>query len=679
MANSADLRLLTDDGRDKKRWVLVSFYYGFAVIFAQVCVLREYITFCHGSEFYLSFFFLVWLVSGAIGSVTAGRFILQATNKHHKVAFLFPLFSILFLWLGASIFSFRDVQGLVIPFSDVSLFCLVSVAPIAFLSGSCFSILVRHIEPRSAYALEAFGTMVGGILLDTLIMPVCGNFLSLVLLSAFGAFLLFERFAKYFAVALILLLLAFVPRIERTVLEKQEIGELVTVEHTRAGRMTLRKIESEKLVYFDGVPMVSSSLVAETLFTLAEGIGGEKSVLIVSQNTSALEAVAKSRKWRFRSFVSDAPTALFLRKYLSTETTADDVRSFAAHTNERFSAALIELPVPSSVSANRMMSVEFFKALSRVCGGFIIAVSYPEGAPPASYKFFLKALLNAIQKAVKESLDTVELLKIESSGLVITTFPIENLNTHPFGNIAPFELTLLKKSLDEISVNVNTDTNLLCARYGIAYHSQRLEIWFLSLLFSAPSTILFVGVLVLLLASTGGFSLANENSDNAVLFSTGIVAITVQLVLLLLFQSTFGMVYGAIGVLVALFMVGNGLGALVAKKLSPSNRNILLVLIAYIVLVTVIVFFSYSFRSGMFSLFLFFLFNGVSGFIVGLRFGVLVKRVRPSVAYGTDLLGAAAGTATAFLLLPSCGVILTLLFLLILLVAVILIRFISQR
>lgn len=635
-------------------------YYGFAVIFTQSCGLREFITYCHGSEFYIAVFLLFWLSSAAVGAFLAPR-LLSSVRVEFILLPLFPFLGFLTFSSGALLFGRGVVQGLVPRFWEVFFLAAFEVVPPAFLSGILFVLLCRFLRAAKVYALEAAGITTGGILLDAALLPLFGNYFSLMLLASVG--LLFEKgWKRNLTGTVFLILLLLTPSVERFIIERVEMGRVVAVEHTRAGRMSVRDVEGERCLFRDGAPVVADSVSGKVLVTLVEGVVGERGkVLLVSSNPAVLEDEVRSRGWDFVSFAADGAVAKVLRKFFGTNTEVYDVRTFLSETDERFTVALIEVGLPSSAADNRRMTVEFFEALSARCMDVVVAIPFVEGAPPTSYKMFLKAFL----EAVEDGFGRVELHRIRGAGLIVTTLSPERLFLRPFGETSPLELRLLTREIERVKVGMNSDINPVCVRYGIAFQSHRLEMrTLLFVLMSSVWPILFVAILPLFLLSFVG-SVLTKRGECSVLVGCGAVGITLQLALLVLFQSTFGILYGAIGVMVALFMAGGAVGALLAASLNPSRRNITLLLAGYGCLILFALVFTLFLRSGITGFLLFFVINALSGFLVGSVFGLIVQRIRASLAYGFDLLGAAGGTILAFFLIPTAGAVATLLLLLV--------------
>jgi len=633
-------------------------YYGFAVIFTQSCGLREFITYCHGSEFYIALFLLFWLLSAAVGAFLAPR-LLHSVRDGFILLPLFPFLGFLTFSTGALLLGRGAVQGLVPRFGEAVLLAAFEVVPPAFLSGLLFVLLCRRLEAAKVYALEAAGITTGGILLDAVFLPLFGNYFSLALLAAVG--LLFERgWRRNITGAAFLLLLLLTPTVENFLIEREGVGKVVAVEHTRAGRMSLREVEGERNLFRDGAPLVADSVSGKVLATLVEGVVGDgESVLLVSSNPAVLEKEVNTRGWDFVSFAADGAVANALRKFFGTSTEVGDVRSLLSETDDRFRVALVEVGLPSSAGENRRMTVEFFGALSACCEDVVVAVPFVEGAPPLSYKNFLKAFL----KAVEGGFGKVELHRIGRVGLVVTSLPSDKLSLRPFGETKPLELRLLAKDLERIEVGANSDTNPVCVRYGIAFQSHRLEMTSLRFLLMSPAWFVLLVALLPLFLSFSVSSVITKRGETSVLIGCGAVGIALQLTLLVLFQSTFGILYGAIGVMVALFMAGGAVGALSAASMNPSKKKIVLLLAGYSSLILLTLAFALFLRSGMTGFLLFFVINALSGFLVGSVFGLVVQRIRASLAYGVDLLGAAAGTILAFFLMPITGVLTTLLIL----------------
>jgi spermidine synthase len=165
-----------------------------------------------------------------------------------------------------------------------------------------------------------------------------------------------------------------------------------------------------------------------------------------------------------------------------------------------------------------------------------------------------------------------------------------------------------------------------------------------------------------------------------VIATTGFIGMTADLVLIFAFQSLYGYVYHWIGLFIATFMAGMGLGGyMMTRRLNRIDdaRRILLVLESSILVywlampVLLLVLFAGNANSTMLSVVqvVLLLLNAVAGFLVGSQFPLANKMLlreggvqKGSVGflYASDLFGAFLGSiVVSVVLIPVLGIIST--------------------
>jgi len=139
----------------------------------------------------------------------------------------------------------------------------------------------------------------------------------------------------------------------------------------------------------------------------------------------------------------------------------------------------------------------------------------------------------------------------------------------------------------------------------------------------------------------------------------GLTSIVVELVVFIAFQANFGYVYGKIPLLLALYMAGLVLGALLARRRKQPGRADLPIVQGAFILMLLAALWSLSGVGGEIVPFVLLFVFGILGgylFVCANRF-LLRERPHPGLGYGVDLLASFVGVILASaLLIPLFGV-----------------------
>jgi spermidine synthase len=151
------------------------------------------------------------------------------------------------------------------------------------------------------------------------------------------------------------------------------------------------------------------------------------------------------------------------------------------------------------------------------------------------------------------------------------------------------------------------------------------------------------------------------------MYFSGFTASSFEILLIFTFQTYFGYVYAAIGLIIALFMGGLVLGSLYAGRLLPGRKQFIsaqVFLSVYALLFTAFWTLQTVFRDSRAGFFLFCLMTLLVSMITGFQYVIGTKILAgnyshtASLLYSADLIGAALGTIIlTLLLLPLAGVL----------------------
>ncbi len=369
----------------------------------------------------------------------------------------------------------------------------------------------------------------------------------------------------------------------------------------------------------------------------------------------------------------------------------------------------VNVPDPSTVALNRFYTLEFFTESARILkpeGVFTIqvtsAVNYFGDVVMNNLGSIVKTLSEIFPRVVVTPGTRAFVFATMASENVVTTEPDilidrykrRGLTTPNFSPLIFYTMLeesqreLVKKSVEAAlpHLPVNTDLHPLSYLYNLALWTQFSGVQAQGL-FDISRNLKFnwliVGALVILALRFAYLRFRKPPPEKILHFNglfilgvTGFVGMASEILILLLFQSTFGYLYQRVGLIVAAFMLGLVIGGFVITRLLPTRlqKSLSILLGIELLFLTLILGCFYgvpvlsstsalhpSLREGLFYLLtvLFGILGGVEFPLVG---HVLVQsRYRPgysaAIIDSLDHGGAAIGAfTTGIILIPALGI-----------------------
>jgi len=388
----------------------------------------------------------------------------------------------------------------------------------------------------------------------------------------------------------------------------------------------------------------------------------------------------------------------------------EDGRLFLLRTGLSFDAVLVNLPDATTLLINRFFTAEFFALLgSHLNPGGLIALTLPGST---SYLGEEMLLLNrCVLQSLRQIFPHTRIIPGERN-LVLASrdIPLDTLTPEVLANrmaqsrinaavVSPYHIKLkmdpvrarwLGEELDKVRhARINQDFSPRLLYYFLAYRNAQLHTRWRHAVLALDSirtghvlaglAALNIPILIWFLAQRRARSMALSFA----IFTTGFAGMTLEIVLILAFQTLYGYIYHWMGILVSSFMGGLALGAfLVNRRMQRWKRGhtifLLLETLILIVLVTLsLVAFIPSRMSmeGPLALGLlkavFVVVSSISGFLVGTEFplanqeALRYQRGFSGIAgrlYALDLAGAWVGTTlVSVFFVPLIGIPQTLL------------------
>ena len=597
----------------------------------------------------------------------------------------------------------------------------------------------------SVYVLEALGSTLGGLLATYVLIPYSFSMASAAAVSltnlASGILLLtalpvpggrtLSHRALTMALALLFCLGSFfvvlggAGRLEKKTLEDRWSGyDLLESANSVYGNIAVVR-QGEQLTFFvDGVATVTSpvpdlELSRDLVHTAMLHRPSAGKVLVIGGGVSGILTEVLRYDPRRVVYVEQDPLLIrMVKKYPTNITTMElsdprvlvketDGRRFLRETDDHFDVVIMNMPYPSSLTLDRFYTAEFYKLLaSRMTKGSILA--FPTPGAPGYLSREEREMNKCILEALGQAFSSVKVIPgspnivLASNNRSVLSTSINQLCERcaslgmdqymPCSRISylldPMRAQWFRTSLQNVTTRPNRDLRPAAVFYSLCYWTSQFSPRLLSLLRGLGS-ITFQGLLIavaiagaILFAARGPLLSKGLLPIPAVVATTGTFGMTIDTVVILVFQSFFGYLYQEIGLVLTAFMLGLAAGAAIINSAIRRGQHIPILYmematiafsLAFAALIHPLLDLSRAAGYAPLSKLLLLALSALSGGFVGAQFplsaaAILSPRRRLSKVagslYGWDLFGAVAGSlAGSIFLVPALGVATTCLFL----------------
>ena len=704
---------------------------GFSGLIAQILLVRELTATFSGNELSLGIILGNWLLGTAMGSLWARR-----VNRR-SVALLISFHLLLPLLLYVQVYLARTAKSFLgFPFYEllspgsIFLISFLALIPYSFLCGFGFVFLsklyVQKKEKRigKAYLLETIGATGGGLLSYLLVrflapFQICAllGILNTAMAFSIGALwlknLLRTAFTFILLLAQVLFLFTGSKALEKISAQRQWKGRhLVEYEHSLYGNISVIEEEGEYNIYENGELFFSSAnkeAEEENVHLSLLQHPFPKKILFIGGGLGYIEEILKHPIEKVdyvqldpqliqinKNFLSPSQKRTLTNSKVNIHLT--DARAFIRTSMERYDVVILNLPDPVSLQINRVYTKEFFQEVGRILnkrGIFVLHIF--------SSSVYLNPQLIRYNISVYNTLKAVfpytliipgENLYLFASFSPILTYKINTLEKrweerrivnkyftlyHLWNKIDLQKIDYVKRSLKRIkSIPLNMDFHPVSFYYYLIVHNSFFypsHTYLLEKLSTIKMTHILLFSLLLLfflqLRKTG-----ISQASKLCIFTSGFAGLSLETVILLCFQIIYGYIYSQIGMIIACFMAGLGMGSYLSSKRLASRKfcaqralsKLELSISAYALLLPFI-FSSLSKPEVGKGVGLFFFLSGVIGTCVGAEYPLanhlLLKekdvggKVEKAVGtvYSADLLGGLSGAIlTSLFLIPLLGI-----------------------
>lgn len=666
---------------------------GISHVITQITVIREFVNVASGNEMVVGILFSLWLLLTGSGS-WLGRFITS-----YRIQFLFfrlSLFLVAFLpiihiilirFLRDSLFTRGELPGL----GPLILWAMVLLIPYCLITGGLLTIACSILPVAGAerstigkvYFFDNIGDILGGVLFSFILIHFFNN-LTILYVPAFlclsGLFLIERRRneIKWYRAPLVIvgmfgLIAVVLFPLEKTSLQWLYRGQTI-IDHLESpyGRIVVTKQYDQTSFFENGEHLFSTPNIfanEELVHYALSQRDTIESVLLVSGGvTGIIGEIEKYAVHRIDyveldpSIITAASHHLKLQFPPSVHVYQQDGRTFIEKATHRYDALILDLPDPSSLQLNRLYTLEFFMRAHSILsdrGIVSFAVQGAENYISDSQARFLSTLYNTLKRVfthvmiipgdrnifiASDGSLSADIVSLITSRNIPTVYVNKNFLD---GRLTDERLSFVNRHLIA-EVPANQDF-----RPTAFYFTMRLWLSMFREHFTFPliTVVLFFIIYVAFIGTV-----------TRTVFSTGLIASSMEVIILLCYQIIHGSVYTGIGLIIAAFMLGLAMGSYLTNHLvSVSRRTLIFIELAIILYLVIYVAMPSAFTS-ILSTSTFGIMALVMGILTGAEFPVAGRLEYASPGktagslYAADLLGGSLGAfAVSLFLIPALG------------------------
>jgi len=667
---------------------------GASSLLLQVICLRQLLSVFSGNELIIGITLGGWLTLVALGSLAGSRI-------NHKGAFglsflLIALLSQPTIILIRSIRGFTPVEsGEIISFPLTLLWTVISVAGICIVIGAQFPFAVRYLREKTAevYGLEATGAFIAGGIFTFLLSGRVNSF-TLVMILALINILASALILKRKALLLFIIIPIIIHGGGRWLISSGYRGlESVQSVESRYGEITVFRIKDQLNIYYSGKYLYSypDSQIEETRAHLPMSlVPSAERILIVGGSPALIREFLKYPVSRI-DFVEIDPVLIRIsrniltgkdRTYLEDSRVRliqmDARRFIKSLSNQGYDLILLNTPEPSTANINRFYTVEFFREARAVLkkngllylslptsSGYIgRSMQMANGSVYTTLKEVFPYVVNSSEEygIIAGSMSPIEI----DPDVLVRRFEGRDVTTEFFRDyilrdaFSPLKVDMVRARLGKVR-DINSDKHPVSYLYNLILWSHIQGGGWLRFMLHKYPVFIFSIILILFML----LSMRREPVFYTI-FSTGFLTMAFTLTAILIYQSYYGYIYEAIGMLTGTFMLGSASGSfLMRNRERPLQWLRWLDVLSIVLMLLAIIFMKKDF--------FFYLFIFITGMIGGGEFALtgsfLKDKGYHSIAgrlYAIDLAGSFPGSfVTTIFMLPVSGITGTITFLMV--------------
>jgi len=659
---------------------------GISSVTTQLLTIREFLSQFHGNEITISLVLFCWLLLTGLGSLAAKGVRRSSVGLYTLLILLIAMAPLVQMLL---IRGFREIlftHGTSPGFYPIFFYIMLTITPYCLLTGFIlpYALNVLHDAHRSftsgdLYLTDSVGDITGGALFSFVLVYWLRPFPTIAITSGLlimvALLLLLKSGRRLVLIAALALCSVFYYYSTNSLFEKRTLftqyGNVVRYVESPYGRIVISKEDNQHTIWESGVPLYSGSNIISSEekihYPLCQ-LDQVESVLLVSGGLGeTMTEVAKYGPAHVDYVELDpyltgaAISAGVIKKAPTLEIKNTDARRYLKTTQRSYDAIVIDLPDPDTFQINRFFTSEFISlAKKRLTKDGILSMGIEYS--PNYISDIRKKKLSTLYNTARLHFKNVMILPGEEAYLLMrdgklwTDIParlkLKSIQTSYvegffYGNVTRERIKKLEEILDG---NEYANTDFEPRLMNIVFQE-----WFMKHGASPKYFLLVVLVLTVIY-------LIFMRKEEYILFSTGLVTMGAEMLIIFAFQVIYGYIYLKIGAIVTAFLLGLLPGALIGNlsrsknvhKLVVSDTLLLSLLLVYFIWVS----YFKSELHPMYFLAYCFLFSFLCGFQFPVAAGIIGERSSPAAGcLAADLCGASVGTlVTGTILIPLWGI-----------------------
>ncbi len=720
----------------------IAFLMGLAAAMAQVILIRELLVLCRGNELIIGMIFSSWFLGIYLGARfnPAG----EGPALWRRVLLslvMLPLALALSVYgaHGLAILLPRTV-GTFYSFSAELVLALLFTAPVSFFVGFFFpplvslaSVEMKEVSGGTMFYAESLGSFAGAMVFSFILITIANPLaiaMGLLSISSAAALWLIKEKKLIPLVLVPLAIMVFSSTIEKGIFtevwNRTHTGKLVHYQRTRYQTVAVERAAETVSVYGDGILLYTlpDRYESRGLFHLVNALReGRGNVLLMGSGPgSLLHNLLNTGIGRLRYVEHDPELWDAVRPFLKKlyppgngsvlSVVRRDLRHYLTGTPERFDMIINLPPAPENIMVNRFYTREFYglcKKRLATNGIFITALHGFSNYMAPDTRNYIASMYRAFAAEFPDHLrtsgETIYLIGAAGKGVLpdggealigrygkklpLAGGPYEEEIT---GNFSPeeFRAYFEKSQLDYFgrvmapllkTIDENRDLQPGAYWKNIILSAFREGSVMRGLIGAGPVLLVFMIILsAIALMDVKRRHGMERLTEGFVIYSTGLISMSLMLIMIVLYQNAHGMVYFRISLINTVFMAGLTAGSFSSTRRSGLGLRLLLPGIA--VAAAMILASTWIWADPLFW-FLLTLFS----FICGAVFPALFRTAGPgsplataSVLDSMDHFGAIAGSLlTVMVFLPMAGIRGTLILVMVIAVPAIILSFVMPR
>lgn len=670
---------------------------GISSVITQIIFIREFLNVFYGNELIFGIIIASWMLLTAMGALI-GKLSAKIRKKERAViglqllSAIFPLISVFLLrWTRDLIFPtgflLSPIDGILVSLAFLLPYCLVSGYLFTFFSIALSEKLGSNQISR-VYYFDTLGSIIGGLIFTFFLVFFLNNLQVLYVLlivnltAAFAISLTFRK--KRSTIVLAIVTMAFVYltlnyNLEKYTREKQYSDqELVYSKETPYGNLVVTKTGNQLNFFENSMLLFSTDNVVENEEAVHYAMlqhPDAHSILLISGGVNGLAKEILKYKIDSIDYLEINPALVDLGKKYTHNLESpkirvinEDARFFLKNTDKKFDVVIVALPDPTTAQLNRFYTLEFFKEIkNRLNPDGIITFGLSSSADYISPE--IKNINSVLYNTLNMVFKNIMIIPGNKNFFIASD---QKLNSNITQLVAMYEIdnayvngyylddNLINDRMNYVMKNIDKKADINKDFYPVVYYHQ-LQYWMSH--FNRNYYYFLMGIAAVLL-----IIIFRLRPVNLCLFTGGFAASSMEVIILVAFQITYGFVYQIIGIIITLFMAGLATGTyIVNRKLKQQNVISFLKVqagIAIYCFVIPLVIYLANLIPGHFIVELFFMIMIlVLGILTGMSFSLASKSIQKSITnvaaeiYGSDLFGSAIGALIlSTFLLPLLGI-----------------------